>query len=199
MTARIARAWREGGARELLWRALEQVRVEWLELGRELTPEEPPPSADLRLAFVDLSGSSPELAAGLHLDPETARARLAAGHLCFAMLLDGRPVTMVWARADAMWLPFLRRHVPLEPGEVYVYDSYTDPAHRRLGLTALRRAHSHTALYERGFRSARAYVLARNTAGLAASLAAGYEVIARHRCWCLGPLGRGHERELDAC
>jgi hypothetical protein len=113
------------------------------------------------------------------------------------MLLEGRPVAMVWARADAMWLPFLRRRVPLRPGEVYVYDSYTDPAHRRGGLTALRRAHTHTALHERGFRSARAYVLARNHAGLAATRAAGYEVIARHRRWRLGPLGRGHEHELD--
>jgi hypothetical protein len=37
-------------------------------------------------------------------------------------------------------------------------------------------------------------VLARNTAGLAASRAAGYQVIARHRTWALG---RGHARELD--
>jgi ribosomal protein S18 acetylase RimI-like enzyme len=193
ITARIARAWREGGAREVLWRAVERVRVDWLELGRELVPEELPPATDAHLSFAELS-DAPELAGLLHLDPETARARLAAGHLCFATLLDGRPAAMVWARTDAMWLPFLRRHVPHEPGEVYVYDSYTDPAHRRLGLTSLRRAHMYATLYERGFRRARAYVLARNTAGLAAARAAGYQVIARHRTWALG---RGHARELD--
>jgi ribosomal protein S18 acetylase RimI-like enzyme len=182
---------RYGGARHLLRRAAQPVYLEWLELERAIAPEEAPPDDDPRVRFADLTGADPRRFAGSHIAPETAAERLAAGHLCFAMLLDEMPAAVVWGRTDAAWLPFLRRNVPLGAGEVYLYDSTTHPAHRRQGLARRRRAHTYTALAERGFRTARIYVLAGNGPGLAAAQAAGFEIVARRRRVHAGPLGLG--------
>lgn len=192
MLSRLRTAMREGGDDFVRRRVLEAVLADWLVLAKDLTvPARPEPTRKgLRLAtFAD--GDEPPALSTLasRLDEATVAARLAAGHVCFAVLAGDQPLSAVWARSDALWLPFLRRLAPLAPGEVYLYDSYTHASFRRQGLTTLRRAASHQALRERGFRRALAYVMARNRGGLAATLRAGYAEAERHRWLHLGPLG----------
>jgi hypothetical protein len=216
MLARLRIAMREGGEGFVPRRLLGTVLADWLLLEKDLaTPfAADPVPAGVELATFDDPARPPNLEAlSARLDATEVESRLAAGHVCFAVLSHGKPVAAVWARSDAVWLPFVQLLVPLERGDVYLYDSYTHAAERRRGLTTIRRAYSHNELRARGFRRAIAYVLTRNEAGLAAARHAGLRVFERHRWLHVGGVGvevvdaragrrahvlrRGSDRELD--
>lgn len=72
------------------------------------------------------------------LDVATFRQRLAQGHRCFAAWHEGRVVHAGWAAPREAWIEFLDCAFPLEPDDVYQYDSYTAPTARGLGVAALR-------------------------------------------------------------
>src|SRR2546425_291701 len=61
-------------------------------------------------------------------DPAEIRRRLVAGHRCFVVRHEGRIVHAGWAARREAWIDYLRCEFPLEPGDVYQFDSYTAPA-----------------------------------------------------------------------
>lgn len=171
----------------VLRRALAPFLIKWVIIEHPLVPEEPAPLDDPRLSLgvwdqTDRESLPDITALAHHLDQATVKARLAAGHIVTAVLLDGDPIAMIWARSDAMWLPFLRKLVPLEAGTVYIYDSYTHPDHRGRGLTSKRRGFTHNEAIRRGFHTVRAYILAENAPALASARSADYTIVERNLC-----------------
>jgi GNAT superfamily N-acetyltransferase len=71
-------------------------------------------------------------------DPAALRERLGRGHQCFAVWREGRIVHAGWAASRDARIEFLDVALPLEPGDVYQYDSYTTPDARGLGIAAQR-------------------------------------------------------------
>ncbi len=125
-------------------------------------------------------GSDPER------PPGTLRERFRRGDLCFVVVDEaGRAVHSRWATADAAWIPELRRHLILAPGDAYFYDGYTRPEARRRGVDAAMRCALFRALAERGHRRAVSYVRADNPAGLRAARR-WQEPLGRVRCLRLG-------------
>ena len=72
------------------------------------------------------------------LDPEVIRGRLARGHRCFAAWHEGRIIHAGWAATADAWIDFLDCAMPLEPGDVYQFDSYTEPRFRGAGVAGAR-------------------------------------------------------------
>ncbi len=72
------------------------------------------------------------------LDPQVVRARLASGHRCVAAWLEDRIVHAGWAATDRAWVDFIECELPLEPGDVYQFDSFTLPAFRGADVAGAR-------------------------------------------------------------
>ena len=85
------------------------------------------------------------------LDPEVIRRRLAEGHRCFAAWHEDRIVHAGWATTGRAWVEFLDCELPLAPGDVYQFDSYTLEDYRGSGVAGAR-----VAWMARYFREARA-------------------------------------------
>jgi hypothetical protein len=77
------------------------------------------------------------------------RHRLAEAQQCWVGWVGERPVHWRWEADADVHLPYLGRRLRPNPGERWVVDVYTDPAHRARGLytastaLALRRAREH--------------------------------------------------------
>ena len=70
--------------------------------------------------------------------PATVSRRLDQGYQCFAAWHENRLVHAGWAATREAWIEYLRCEFPLEPGDVYQFDSYTAPDFRGLDLAAAR-------------------------------------------------------------
>src|SRR5690348_2897698 len=71
-------------------------------------------------------------------DPVVYKRRLERGEHCFVVWYQGQIAHSGWAATSEPWIDYLACEFPLEPGDVYQFDSYTDPALRRLGLATAR-------------------------------------------------------------
>jgi GNAT superfamily N-acetyltransferase len=80
-----------------------------------------------------------------HAGPDVVRRRLAAGHICWIGLLDGRIVQCCWIGIGRARIDYLDAELVLPPGVGYLYDLYTAPELRGLGL--------HRTMYPHIFRS----------------------------------------------
>jgi hypothetical protein len=85
--------------------------------------------------------SERQVAAYLELRPDTPGSevvrRLQAGALCVGAWRDGRLVAARWLETDRPDIEYLGVAVGLRPGVWYAYDAFTEPAERRLGVSAL--------------------------------------------------------------
>jgi hypothetical protein len=72
------------------------------------------------------------------LDPDVIRRRLGQGHCCFVAWHEDRIVHAGWAATREAWVDILDCEFPLEPGDVYQFDSYTVPAFRGSGVAGAR-------------------------------------------------------------
>jgi len=72
------------------------------------------------------------------VDPAEVRDRLHAGYRCFVVWHEGRIVHTGWAATRKPSVEYLGCEFPLEPGDVYQFDSYTVPAFRGLELAGAR-------------------------------------------------------------
>lgn len=61
--------------------------------------------------------------------------RLDAGHSCFVARYQGRLVSTSWAATRQAWMHYLSREVPVAPGDVYIYDSFTGTDFRSHGIS----------------------------------------------------------------
>jgi hypothetical protein len=67
---------------------------------------------------------------------EAVQARLARGDRCFIGLSDGRPVHFSWlaGAGTTHWISEISATLRVAPGEMYLYDSFTDEAVRGKGV-----------------------------------------------------------------
>lgn len=100
--------------------------------------------------------------------------RFDAGHCCFVARYQARLVSTSWAATREAWMHYLSCEVPIAPGEVYIYDSFTRTDFRSYGISQavgvemLR--HFHRAGYGRAVRA----VSPENRANLRAIAKTGY-------------------------
>jgi SAM-dependent methyltransferase/ribosomal protein S18 acetylase RimI-like enzyme len=121
--------------------------------------------------------------------PAEIHRRLLAGHQCFVVRHQGQIVHAGWAATRNAWIEYLGRECPLEPGDVYQFDSYTTPAFRGLDLAAARVTWMARYFRDAGYRRLRAVVWPENArafrplekAGYRSAGAMGYVGLARWR------------------
>lgn len=110
-------------------------------------------------------------------DPAEIRRRLVAGHRCFVVRHEGRIVHAGWAAMREAWIDYLGCEFPLEPGDVYQFDSYTAPAFRGLDLAAARVAWMARFFRDAGSRRLLAVVWPENRAAFRPLEKAGYRAV----------------------
>jgi GNAT superfamily N-acetyltransferase len=67
--------------------------------------------------------------------PGEASARFDRGHRCFAALEDGDVVSARWVVSDRAYVSYVDSWLELDPGESYLYESYTHPSRRGRGIS----------------------------------------------------------------
>jgi GNAT superfamily N-acetyltransferase len=116
-----------------------------------------------------------------------APERFARGDRCFVARHEGRIVNARWIAQHVARVEYLDLDLPLEPEEVYVYDAWTHPEARRLGIASDAAGHIYAALASEGVRTALAAVWTENLAGLRHAERVGYVPCGRASVLGLGP------------
>jgi hypothetical protein len=181
-----------GPLRELRDKALTTFlrRIAVLVRALDDDPCEFPLPEGLHLAIL----GAPEMDAYHLLRPEQDRAlsrdRLARGDQCFAVLEGGRVLHAAWSSTTLAPLPYLEADAQLLPGDVCLYDSYTEQRARGQSLSRSRdelcRRHHRAA----GMRRMLTMVARENGAGLRTIAPLGYRAIGEYGLLRLGPLRR---------
>jgi GNAT superfamily N-acetyltransferase len=127
-----------------------------------------------------------------------AKARLRAGDRCFGTWLDGELVAVRWIATGAPIVEYLDLPLPLADGEVYHYDSFTSPSHRRRGLSSVSQARVADALRREGRRRIVRAVLPENRAAVRDAEKAGFRRAGRIGFVRLGPWRRELRRRGEA-
>ena len=143
---------------------------------------------DLEFRFLD----EQDLDAYETLRPGTARQaadRLASGDRCFAAWRDGRLVAVRWLATGSPHVEYLGVQLRLADGEVYHYDTFTDPSERRRGISLASQARLFEALRRDGNRRALRAVLPENRAAVGDATRAGFRP-----CGRIGYVGLGRWR-----
>jgi len=120
-------------------------------------------------------------------DLNMIRMRLANGNQCFAVWHDGRIVHTGWVTTKPKYEPYLRRKLMLQPGDIFLYDSYTHPSLRRFGLAQTRDVHVLCHYREEGYRRSIAIVAIENKLAFRPIRAVGYRSIGMLKCLRFGP------------
>lgn len=167
------------------------VRCEAILYAVDLERDLPDVSLDVPLEVRELSPSEVHRYIALRRDEdvEEVLARLRDGHACFAIWDGDRIAGCVWARFDQMWVSEISKSMPLPPGEVYGYDSYTDPEYRARGAASMRAVTLIRHVKRAGYRRLVAYVMRENTAGRAAVEKLGFVRTGRIRWLHVGRYG----------
>jgi GNAT superfamily N-acetyltransferase len=192
-TAPGARSW---GAREALARAAEVLRTEGVralvartasvtvyrrlllverDLREPLDVDVPP---DLEFGYLDRSALD-EYEALRPGDGRRAEHRLADGHRCFAARRESRLLAVRWLATGTAQIEYLDLALELAAGEIYHYDTFTDPAERRRGISLASQARLFEELREEGFRFAIRAILPENRPAIRDAARAGYNTRGR--------------------
>lgn len=92
-------------------------------------------------------------------NPDAAVRQLEAGHRCFIARHNGAIVCACWAATGHAWSEYLSRPIALAPDAAYLYDLYTRPDFRELGIAAATRAEIYRASRAEGIRRVMSYVI----------------------------------------
>jgi len=130
-------------------------------------------------------------------DPALLRARFSAGARCFVARRAGRIVHAGWAVARRGWIDYLGCELPLDPGDVLQFDSFTAPAERGQGFARTRITVMARTLRAEGHRRLLALVWPENTAGFRPLTALGYRAVGRIAVIRLGPWRRVRARGVQ--
>jgi len=168
---------REGGMEHMVVRALGKLTAPALEMGaliffrRDLEEPGPEPRTIEGITFrVASIADAPLLARGDPASEATVRERLNRGDVCFFAADSRQQVAHYrWATRLPTHLPELNRYFRPGPSEVYLYDLFTFPEYRRLGVDTQCRVLMYSELKRMNARAAYCYVRAGNPAGLRAA------------------------------
>lgn len=146
---RAAAIVREDGLLALWFRILGELcyrRVLLLE--SPLPAQTSPPDGRCRWL---LSGEAARLAA-FHPDIplEEVQRRLAHGQRCWILTSEGRIAHALWVAGRA-WIEYLQQEFPLQPGDAYIYNTYTPAPFRGRGFAASALRSVQHALHHEGF------------------------------------------------
>jgi len=86
-----------------------------------------------------------ELDSYLRFRPDSDRRemaqRLSAGHRCFVCWHEGEIVEACWSATSDIYVGYMRRYLRVPAGDVYSFDSYTDPRFRGHGVYMARNSY----------------------------------------------------------
>ena len=94
------------------------------------------------------------------------RRRLDRGERATAARHDGRLVATRWVATGSVRIPYLARSLDLADGDVFVYEAYTAPDYRRLGIAHAVESRLTLLLREEGHRRILRTVLPENAPGV---------------------------------
>ena len=189
--ARAAEVSRTEGVRSLVARAAGETVYRRLvlverDLGEPLDADVP-----VELAYGYLDGSGLDAYEALRPgEGPRAEQRLADGHRCFAAWSGGRLVAVRWLATGAPRIEYLDLPLRLADGEIYHYDTFTDPSVRRRGISVASQARLFETLRHEGFRRSIRALLPENRAALRDAARAGYRKRGRIGYVKLGPWRR---------
>ena len=195
MWSRAAEVLRQNGPRQLWFRALGELGyrrqlVTELVLPAAGADVREPPEAEARF----LGDADLDAYATLHGAFDEARERFARGDRCFGIWLDGTLVSTRWLATGTARLGYLGREVPLAPGDVYIYETYTEPGHRGRGISAIAGAIVPATLAAEGARRMVGVLEPENTRGIRANEKAGYRIVGKIGYVRMGPWRRDFGR-----
>jgi SAM-dependent methyltransferase len=191
--SRALEIWRESGTAVLFWKALgETVFRQMLCFERTLAePIEPAPAIP-GVTVEELPASRAKelqsLRPGTKLGEITHRFR--EGQRCFIAGMEGRIVHARWLSTGKAWCEVLGTEIPLAPRSAYLYESFTDPELRTIGLARAVGKFSLERLREEGFQLVVAVVDPWNREGRRALENAGWSRVGRLGILRLGPWRR---------
>jgi GNAT superfamily N-acetyltransferase len=121
-------------------------------------------------------------------------ARLAAGNRCYAALCNGEIASVSWIAEKQGYLELIGYRFPLEPDEIYVFDSFTAKKYRGKRI--------HSALYSRllqhykttGYRAVISLIVPENRSNITARTRTGFKQTGSVLRLKLGPFCRYHFR-----
>lgn len=119
--------------------------------------------------------------------PNEIRMRIARGDECFAAWHEGRIVHSGWVTTMPKHELYLRRKLILQPGDIFLYDHYTHPSHRGLGLARAREVHVLHHYRGEGYRRSMAIIAIENKAAFRPFRSLGYRSIGMFKCLRFGP------------
>jgi GNAT superfamily N-acetyltransferase len=96
----------------------------------------------------------------------SADVRFASGDLCFGALIDGKYVHLKWVGFSRWYDADTGRYIQLGSDSAYVYDGYTLPEYRGLGLTSVVLDKTFQYLSKIGIRKAYSLIDHNNSASL---------------------------------
>ena len=145
-------------------------------LSLDLGSPRPPRKAGIPLEFGFLEPAEAEAhQAARDGSGEVARERLRRGARCFAArTADGRIASVRWIACGDAHIDFLACTLPLEAGEAYNFDTWTDPAFRGLGVASASGARLNDALAAEGVRTVIRAVWPANDQGLRNAVREGF-------------------------
>lgn len=181
-----------------LARAQAYRRLELIEL--DLTGELPafaPDPLGLRFGFLEPDELHALGRLGGQWTPADAEARIARGERCFAARRASEVVSARWVATSRGWIEYLGTWLPLEPGEAYLYESFTLPELRGRGISPAVGTRFARALADEGARRVLAAVLRESREGTRAYEKVGYRRIGRVGYVKLGPWRKDFLRAGD--
>lgn len=114
--------------------------------------------------------------------------RLATGQRCVLVRREGAPVSARWFATGFAEIEYLDLVFDLPAGAAYVYDVYTGPEARGLGISAAVAPYYEQMLRDAGCRTLLGTAMPENRAGRGLVGGAGYEPVGTLGCVRLGPL-----------
>ena len=195
MWSRAGEVLRQDGLRQLWFRALGELGyrrqlVTELLLPAQVVDAPQPPEAEARF----LGDADLDAYATLHRDSREARERFARGERCFGIWLDRRLVSTRWLATGTARLGYLGREVALAPGDVHIYETYTEPGHRGRGISGIAGAIVPAALAAEGARRLVGVLEPENRTGIRANEKVGYRIVGKIGYLRLGPWRRDFGR-----
>jgi ribosomal protein S18 acetylase RimI-like enzyme len=185
--------YREQGLRGVWFGLLARTFYRRLDLV-ELDLADPPPLAGmpfpLEFGFLEKSEAAEYAELGAGVDVDEALRRMGRGERCFVARSDGRIVSGRWLATGRAFVTYLDRVLELADGDVYVYESFTDPARRGKAVSAAAGTRLAELLAEQGRRRMVAATLRENRPGQRIWRKAGYRHIGTIGYVKLGPWRR---------
>lgn len=95
----------------------------------------------------------PEYAAfRVEAEEDEVLERFDDGHLCFVARHEGRIVHTAWVSEKYAYTTYLRLPIPMMPGDVYLYDSFTHPDYRGLNISPARTIYMLRFMHQAGYK-----------------------------------------------